>query len=115
MPNFCKDIIASIISINIEQKYHQINVIVKEIYKKTRFNNFESFFEKIQSRKNIIYTFSKDTENFINENKPLTNDKYGVFNKQSIKIEMIESIKCEKDFIFLLKTFNNSIKCFIFF
>ena len=109
VPTFCQDIIASIISSNIEQKYHQINEIVKEIYKKSRFYNFESFFEKTQSKKKIIYTFSKDTENFINEDKPLINEKYGVFNKQSINIEMIESINCEKDFVFLLKTFNNSI------
>ena len=108
VPIFCQDIIASIISSNMDEQYHYINEIVKNIYKNSRFNNFESFFKNIQSKKNIIYTFSKITENFINEDNPLGN-KYGAYNKKSIKILMIESIRCENDLAFLLKTFNKSL------
>ena len=95
VPTFCQDIIASIISTNIDIRFHQMKETIISIYKKSRFYDFKSFFEK-ELRKNIIYTFSKVTENRFNERIKIKN-KYGTFNKQSAKIEMIESIKSEKD------------------
>ena len=58
-------------------------------------------------RKNIIYTFSKITENLLEENKIIKN-KFGTFNNKSAFIEMIDSIKSENDFLFLLESFSNS-------
>ena len=107
VPTFCQDIIASIISSNMDLKYQSMKDKVIKIYRNSRFYNYESFFEKLNSRKNIIYTFSKATENLFKEGISL-NNKFGKFKKQSAKIEMIESIKSENDLIFLLKSFFNS-------
>ena len=84
-----------------------MNDMVLDIYKKCKYNNFESFFKNIKSKKNIIYTFSKITENLFDNEKKLEN-KYGSFSKDNISIFMIESIKRENDLIFLLKSFINS-------
>ena len=59
VPTFCQDIIASMMTSKIDQKYNRIKDTILEIYKKSNYNNFESFFQKIESKKNIIYTFSK--------------------------------------------------------
>ena len=107
VPTFCQDIIASLISSNIDIKYHQLNEILINIYKNSRFYNFKSFFKNIQFNKNIIYTFSKVTENLFNEESILKN-KFGTFDNQSVIIEIIESIKSENDLIFLLQSFINS-------
>jgi len=106
-PTFCQDIIATILSSNYDSKYHLINEIIIKAYKKYSFINFELFFEKIESKKIIIYTFSKDSENIFDEGKSIKN-KFGTFNKSSLKTYMIESIKSENDLISLLKEFFNS-------
>ena len=108
VPTFCQDIIASMITSNIEQKYNRIKEIILEIYKKSNYNNFESFFKKIESRKNIIYTFSKSTENLFEEETQNIKNKFGTFNKQSTTIEMIDTPKSENELAYLLKSFNNS-------
>ena len=105
-PTFCQDIIASILSSNYDSKYHLMNEIIIKAYKKSSFINFELFFEKIEKKKFIIYTFSKVTENIFEEGKSIKN-KFGTFNKSSLKTEMIESIKSENDLITLLKEFFN--------
>ena len=105
-PTFCQDIIASILSSNYDSKYHLMNEIIIKIYKNCSCINFELFFEKIEKKKNIIYTFSKVTENIFIEGKSIKN-KFGTFNKSSVKSEMIESIKSENDLITLLKEFFN--------
>ena len=107
VPTFCQDIIASIISSNLNPKYNKYNELVMDIYKKTLFNNLQSFIENVEKRKNIIYTFSKITENLFKEEAKIKN-KYGVFDKQTTVIEMIDSIKSENDLIFILKSFVNS-------
>ena len=104
---FCQDIIVSILSSNLENKYNQIKEIILDIYKNNRHNNFSSFFENIKLRKNIIYTFSKTSEYLFEENKTIKN-KFGVFNVKNAVIEMIDSIKSENDFFFLLEKFSNS-------
>ena len=107
-PTFCQDIIASIISSNLNNKYYDdLKDMILNIYKNKKYNNFISFFKNITLRKNIIYTFSKVTENLFEENKIIKN-KYGAFNNKSAFIEMIDSIKSENDFLFLLESFNNS-------
>ena len=106
VPSFCQDIIASVISSHLDHKYDQYNEIVMNIYKKSLFNNLQSFLEKIEKRKNIVYTFSKITENLFKEEVDIKN-KYGVLNKQTTIIEMIDSIKSENEFKFLLKSFIN--------
>ena len=104
VPTFCQDIIASLISSNLNHKYDLINEEVLNIYKNSHFNNFKSFFEKIESKRNIIYTFSKITENLFNENTIIEN-KFGKYSKESSIIEMIDSYKSENDLKFLLKSF----------
>ena len=104
VPTFCQDIIASMIYSNLDPKYIKINESIIDIYKKTHYYNFESFFKNISLRKNIIYTFSKITENLIEEDKKIEN-KFGIFTKESIDNEMLDSIKSENDLMFLLKSF----------
>ena len=108
VPTFCQDIIASIISSKMDKKYQDFNDMVLNIYQSEKCINFEKFFEKINSRKNIIYTFSKITEEVFNENNEKLKNKYGEFTKETTEIVMIESIKSENDLSFLLKSFTNS-------
>ena len=109
VPTFCQDIMAAIVflekSIN---NYNKITKDILDIYNKYNFNNFESFFIKNESRKNIVYTFSKVTENLLDEDKKEIRNKFGKFTLQSFDNEMIESIKAENELIFLLKSFANS-------
>ena len=53
VPTFCQDIIASIKYSNMNIKYNQYNEIIIDIYKKSQFNNFTSFFEKINLKRII--------------------------------------------------------------
>ena len=103
VPTFCQDIIASMMYCKLDNKFKQFNEMVIEIYKESQHNNFESFFKKLESKRNIIYTFSKVTENLFNEENEIEN-KFGIFNKQNAVIENIQSIKEEKELITLLKT-----------
>ena len=108
VPTFCQDIIASIISSKIDKKYKDYNEMVLNIYQEQKCINFESFFVKIKKRRNIIYTFSKITEDIIGERVTLEN-MHGSFTKDKIEMAMIESIKSENDLSFLLKSFTNSL------
>ena len=108
VPTFCQDIIASMMSSNIDQKYNKMKEYILDIYKKCSKNNFESFFKEIELNRNIIYTFSKGTENSIEEDDFEIKNKFGVFNKQAITSLMIESFKSEDDFIYELNLFTNS-------
>ena len=105
VPLFCQDIIAAIANLDLNQNPY--NRIVFEIYKETNFNNFILFFESIQKRKNIIYTLSKATGDFLDEKFCIKN-KFGTFTYNSIELLMVESIKSENELIFLLKGFANS-------
>ena len=108
VPTFCQDIMASLIYCKqkLDVKYKEYNDILVESYKETQYNNFENFFKNLTSRKNIIYTFSKVTENIFNDEKDIEN-KFGVFNKQNSIIDNIQSIKEEKELISTLKSFIN--------
>ena len=101
VPTFCQDIIASIVHSKIE-KYNQYNEKVFNIYKSSKYNNFDSFFQKAQYQKNIIYTFSKMTETLFEE-KIVYKNKFGEFSKQSAVI--IETIKSEGELLLVLKSF----------
>ena len=107
VPTFCQDIMASMIYFKneLDKNYKEFNEIVKEIYKESNYHNFEGFFKNLKSKKNIIYTFSKITENLF-ENENDIENKFGIFNKQENVIENnIQSIKEEKELITILKTF----------
>ena len=108
VPTFCQDIIASMIYSNIDQKYNRIKEDILEIYKDSKYNNFDSFFKKIESRKNIIYTFSKSSEGLFEDDEKVITNKFGDFTKDSIVMEMIDTPKNENGLIYLLKTFTNS-------
>ena len=113
-PTFCQDIIASIIFSKIDKKFREYNEIVLDIYQKKKCPNFNAFFEKIDLRKNIIYTFSKITEEIFNESTTLENI-FGEFKQETTEIAMIESVKSEGDLETLLKTFTNSMKKLLIF
>ena len=108
VPTFCQDIIASLIFCKFEQQYKDIKETMIEIYKRHFCNNFESFFKKIETRKNIIYTFSKTNEELFKENQQIEN-KFGVFTND-LEDRTIDSIKSERDLIFILKGFINDEK-----
>ena len=103
VPSFSQDIIASMFFAKVDKNYNKIKDFALEIYKKSLFNNFDSFFKQIESKNNIIYTFSKINENLFEDNKQIEN-KFGIFSKQDITDEMMESYASENDLIFLLKT-----------
>ena len=109
VPTFCQDIMASMIYFKnkLDQNYKEFNEIVKDIYKESNYHNFEAFFKNLKSKKNIVYTFSKVTENlFDNENEDVIENKFGSFNKQEDIIENnIQSIKEEKELITTLRSF----------
>ena len=107
VPTFCQDIIVSLKYSKISNKYSQLNEIVFDIYKKSVYNNFASFFQKINSQKNIIYTFSKANENIFEDNQSIKNI-YGIFNKQSSVIENIDSIKSESELLYILKQISSN-------
>ena len=107
VPTFCQDIIASILILEKKlKKYDKLKKIILDIYQKSNHSNFASFFKKLQSRKNVIYTFSKVLGNLF-ENEEEIENKFGKFISQNILTGMIESIKSENDLIFLLKSFTN--------
>ena len=101
VPTFCQDIIASIVYSKIE-KFNQYNEKVFNIYKSSKYNNFETFFKNVQYKKNIIYTFSKMTSTVFEEKKIFKN-KFGEFSKQTAVI--IETIKSEGELLLVLKSF----------
>ncbi len=106
VPTFCQDLIASLMSCKFEQKYKYMTEIIIEIYKKSFCNNFEVFFKNVQSKKNIIYTFSKSNEELFKEKQEIKN-KFGIFSQQDLSDKTVESIKAEQDLIFILKEFLN--------
>ena len=105
---FCQDIIAFLVSsnLNIDKNYLQMNDKI-DIYKTSRFYNFKSFING--SKKEIINTFSKITENLFRDRKNIKYSKNGIFDKQSI-IEITESIKLENELINIVNTFFGSRK-----
>ena len=106
-PAFCQDLIASLITSNLDKEYNEIKEIVLNIYKNSNYNNFSLFFKHIKSRKSIVYTFSKTTDNLFEEKKIMKN-KFGSFVRKNAIIEMVDSIKSENDFFFLLESFRGS-------
>jgi len=108
VPTFCQDIIASILILEKSLKqYNDIKEIIIDIYKKTNYSNFESFFKNIKKRRNVIYTFSKGNENLFE--KEIKN-KFGIFDSNSVINGTIESINSENDLTFLLKNYKIKIK-----
>ena len=91
VPVFSQDIIVAMVLLEknlLEYKTIKDNILY--IYKKLNNNSFESFFKKIESRKNIIYTFCKITENlFEDEKEKEIVNKFGKFFPKSIKSEMM--------------------------
>ena len=114
VPTFCQDIIAYLMTSKISLEFQKINELVINIYQKNRFSNFITFFEKIVSRRNVVYTFSKITEDIFNDDEYLENN-FGKFRIREIESQIIQSINSEKDLIFLLKNFadNNDKKILI--
>ena len=92
VPTFCQDIIASLLHCNLPQQYNKFNEIVLDIYKKSKYDNFDTYFENLSSKKNLIYTFSKDSQSILEGEKELKN-KFGKFNSQNVLNVMSDSIK----------------------
>ena len=107
VPIFSQDFIVSLINSAIEvknEKYNLMNNMMIEIYKNCYCYNFENFLKKINSKRNIIYSFSKDTNNLINKNKVIEN-KFGKFEEQYIEYLTVEKIKKMEDLINNLNLF----------
>ena len=58
VPTFCQDIIALIVHLKIE-KFNKYNEKVFNIYKTSKYNNFESYFQKAQYKKILYILFLK--------------------------------------------------------
>ena len=103
---FYPDIITYLANIknNLDTKYKEMNEILIETYNKSHYDNFEKFLENLNTKRNIIYTFSEITENdFYNEKNIQT--KFGIFNKQNTIINYAQFIKEENEVISIFKTF----------
>ena len=76
VPLFCQDIMTSLILSsmkNKEPKFEKMKELIFEIYNNTHYDNFESYFNKINAKRSVIYTFSKEATNLFKENKIIEN------------------------------------------
>ena len=107
-PTFYPNIINYLTNIinNLDVKYKEINEILIEIYTKSHYANFENFLENLNSKRNIIYTFSNIIDNEFHGEKNIKNE-FGIFNKQNTIIKHVQSIKEENEVISILKIFLN--------
>ena len=108
-PLFCQYILISLISYPIQsksEKYEIMKNIIIDLYKQSNYTNFLNYFKNVDSKRYIIYTFSKNIENLFKEIGILEN-KYGKFDEQSISYLSVESLKKEDDLILEVKTFLN--------
>ena len=106
-PLFCEDIITSLISFHKnskDAKYKMIDDLIIEAYKKSYYYNFENYFKEINTKRSIIYTFSKEARNLFKEIKIIEN-KFGKFDEDSTYYISIESITRENDLSIELKKF----------
>ena len=104
VPTFCQDIIASMLNSNLPQDYNKYNEQVLEIYKQNKYDNFDQYFEKLNSKKSVIYTFSKSNESILEEDKVIKN-KYGSFNPQAVLNLMSDSFKSNDALIMKFQEF----------
>ena len=104
VPTFCQDIIASMLHITLPQQFKQYNDEVLDIYKLNKYDNFESYFKKLNSKRSVIYTFSKVTENILEGDKQIKND-YGTFNSLEVLNVMSDSFKMNDNVIQKLQEF----------
>ena len=104
-PTFSRSVIPSLAhyNTNIDNEYKEINETFIEIYKESHYINFEKFFENINSKKNVIYTLSKITENIFANEKNIKN-KFGLFNIGNTIIKYLQSINNENKLISILKS-----------
>ena len=108
VPTFCQDLIVSMMVSGVKPRNY-IDMVLN-IYNDSNYYNFVSFLQNIKKRKNIIYTFTKITQDIIKgkywkDNAEIKN-KYTIFNKQSTEIEMMESIKNESDLGITIQKFS---------
>ena len=106
-PLFCEDIITSLISFHKnskDAKYKMMDDLIIEAYKKSYYYNFENYFKEINTKRSIIYTFSKEARNLFKEIKIIEN-KFGKFDEDSTYYISIESITRENDLSIELKKF----------
>ena len=54
VPTFCQDIIASILNSNLPQEYNKYQEIILDIYKQCKYDNFNTYFRKLSSKK-VLY------------------------------------------------------------
>ena len=108
-PTFSRSVIPSLAhyNTNIDNEYKEINKTFIEIYKESHYINFEKFFENINSKKNVIYTLSKITENIFANEKDIKN-KFGLFNIRNTIIKYLQSINNENKLISILKSLINA-------
>lgn len=108
-PTFSRSVIPSLAhyNTNIDNEYKEINETFIEIYKESHYINFEKFFENINSKKNVIYTLSKITENIFANEKNIKN-KFGLFNIGNTIIKYLQSINNENKLISILKSLINA-------
>ena len=92
VPTFCQDLIASMLNSNISPEYNKYKDIIIEIYKNSKYDNFDSYFKKLPSKRNVIFTFSKSNESILEGEKILEN-KFGEFTSQSVFNLMSDSFK----------------------
>ena len=63
VPTFCQDLIVSMMVSGVKPRNY-IDMVLN-IYNDSNYYNFVSFLQNIKKRKNIIYTFTKITQDII--------------------------------------------------
>lgn len=77
------------------QKYPEYFGKIINFYEKGEHSNFSQFLEKMNTYKNVIYTFSNNLEN-IKDIKNINNNLIGEIDLKNLKNININSIKSEK-------------------
>ena len=101
-----QDILINIRINGFRQKYPQYFEKIISFYEKGEHSNFIQFLEKMNSYKNVVYTFSNNLDNIKDLNN-INNNLIGEINENNIKYININSIKSEKQLEKIIEEFLN--------
>ena len=99
IPTFSQDLIYYSKNSNFAQKYKEEFQIITDIYFKDQYEhqNLNSYLEKIDFNKHIIYTFSNILDSIFKLNYSVKNKKFKYFDKNKTKNIFVEQINSERE------------------
>ena len=99
IPTFSQDLIYYSKNSNFAQKYKEEFQIITDIYFKDQYEhqNLNSYLERIDFNKHIIYTFSNILDSIFKQNYSVKNKKFNNFDKKKTKNIFVEQINSERE------------------